>query len=103
DPVLRHECGNRARAVMRRHFRWKRTPTRAIGRPLQARAAALKPALHALAASHAARAEAAMKTGAPWNDQTGYARGALFGRADGTDIILGTSNTEYGLFLELGT
>lgn len=71
--------------------------------PLQARAEALKPALNALAKSHAARAEAAMKAGAPWTDRTAYARGALFARAEETNIILGTSNTEYGLFLEFGT
>lgn len=44
-----------------------------------------------------------MKSGAPWTDQTGYARGALYARAEGTDIHIGTSNEEYGMFLELGT
>ena len=44
-----------------------------------------------------------MKAGAPWTDRTAYARGALYGRAEGTDIHIGTSNEEYGMFLELGT
>lgn len=68
-----------------------------------ARVARIPPLLLGLAASHAGRAEGAMKAGAPWNDQTGYARGALYARAQGTNIHIGTSNDEYGLYLELGT
>lgn len=63
----------------------------------------IEPAIGELAVTHAARAEGQMKEGAPWNDITGYARGALYGRAEGTDIELGTTNAEYGLFLERGT
>lgn len=44
-----------------------------------------------------------MKANASWNDITGYARGALYGRAEDTTIYLGTTNAEYGIFLELGT
>lgn len=88
---------------MAKNFRWKRRPTVAIGRPLAQRAATLKVALAALAATHAARAESAMKEGAPWTDRTAYARGSLFARAEGTNIVIGTTNTEYGLFLEFGT
>lgn len=84
-------------------FVWAPSPTAAIGRPLMARVAAIPPIVMALAQTHAARAEGAMKAGAPWQDQTGYARGALYGRAEGTDIHIGTSNDEYGLYLELGT
>lgn len=44
-----------------------------------------------------------MKSGAPWNDRTAHARNALYGRSEGFNIILGTTNAEYGIFLELGT
>lgn len=44
-----------------------------------------------------------MKARAEWTDRTTYARGSLFGRADGMNITLGTANEEYGIFLELGT
>jgi len=84
-------------------FRWSQSPSAAIGVPLMQRVATLPPLLMALAGTHAARGEAVMKSGAPWNDQTGYARGALYGRAEGTNIHLGTANSEYGLYLELGT
>lgn len=84
-------------------FRWVVRPSVAIGQPLMARVAAIEPALRGLASTHAARAEGYMKAGAPWNDITGYARGSLYGRAEGIDIHIGTTNSEYGLFLELGT
>ncbi len=70
---------------------------------LSRRVASIPPALSTLAASHAARAEATMKEGAAWNDQTGHARGSLYGRSEMFMIILGTTNSEYGAFLELGT
>lgn len=82
---------------------WRPTPSAAIGQPLMRRVAAVDPALRGLAASHAARAEGMMKAGAPWQDRTGYARSALYGRAEGLDIHIGTANEEYGLYLELGT
>jgi hypothetical protein len=69
--------------------------TRRVGR--------IEPALRVLAITHAARGEAWMRAGAPWNDQTGFARAALYGKAQGTDIVLGTTNDEYGPFLEMGT
>lgn len=60
----------------------------------------------ALAASHAARAESAMKQNAPWNDQTSNARQGLFGEseatADGAVIVLG-GTVAYQPPLELGT
>ena len=87
----------------RMRFEWRTTPTQAIAAPLQQRATAYVAALRALAQASAARAESIMKSGAPWNDITGFARGALFGRAMGTNIEIGTVNAEYGLFLELGT
>lgn len=83
--------------------RWRSTPSRAIGFPLAQRVGRIVVALPILAATHAARAEDYMKTNASWNDITGYARGSLYGRAEGTTIYLGTTNSEYGLFLELGT
>ena len=84
-------------------FRWIATPQGAIGQPLVRRVATIPPAARALAASHAARGQGLMQAGAPWTDRTGYARGALYGRAEGTDIHLGTANEDYGLYLELGT
>lgn len=83
-------------------FRWVVRPT-IIGQNLVSRVAAIEPALRGLASTHAARAEGYMKAGAPWNDVTGYARGALYGRAEGLSIHIGTTNAEYGLFLEMGT
>lgn len=87
----------------RMQFRWVSTPTQAIAAPLQARVTAYIAALRALAMASAARAESIMKSGAPWNDITAFARGSLYGRAQGTNIEIGTTNFEYGLFLELGT
>jgi hypothetical protein len=87
----------------RMRFEWRTTPTQAIAQPLQHRVRSYIAALRALAQTSAARAESIMKAGAPWNDITAYARGALFGRAVDTNIEIGTTNFEYGLFLELGT
>lgn len=80
---------------------WIKPPSD-IARVLAQRTAAMEPALNALAQSHASRGESKMKAGAPWNDRTGAARGGLFGRAEGTDIILGGS-VHYQIYLELGT
>lgn len=84
-------------------FNWSISPVRAIAQPLAQRVAKIGVALPLLAATHAARGQAYMMVNASWNDVTGYARGALYGRAEGTTIYLGTGNDEYGLFLELGT
>lgn len=81
---------------------WTVSPSREIGARIGNLRNA-KPAISALAAGHAARAEGQMKQQASWTDRTGYARGALFARAEGTDITLGTTNDEYGGHLELGT
>ena len=84
-------------------FRWVEKPSAAIGGELQRRMSTLRPAFEILAAAHAAKGEAEMKAIAAWNDRTAYARGSLFGRAEGVAIYLGTVNEAYGLFLELGT
>ena len=79
------------------------TPPSKIAKVLAQRTAAMDGALNANAQSHASRGESAMKAGAPWNDQTGFARASLYGEAEGTDVVLGTTNGEYGPYLELGT
>lgn len=79
------------------------TPPSHIARVLAQRTAGMEAGIQALAQSHASRGETKMRSGAPWTDRTGYARSSLYGRAEGTDVVLGTSNTEYGVFLELGT
>jgi hypothetical protein len=83
-------------------FKWTKSPVM-FASELNRRVAAIPPALAALAATHAARAEAAMKAGAAWNDITAFARGSLYGRSERFTIILGTVNSEYGPYLELGT
>lgn len=83
-------------------FRWDRQPS-TFGDILQQRVSVMNQALEMLAMSHAARGESSMKANAGWNDRTAFARASLFGRADGLTIYLGTSNDEYGIFLELGT
>lgn len=89
-----------------RTFRWSTSPT-VLAAKLDRADARIKPAIQTLGKSHAARAEATMKTGASWTDQTGFARAALFARYMGDDnmvhIEIGTTNLEYGIFLELGT
>lgn len=85
------------------HFRWDVDPSSLFGRELQRRAATLKPLIAMLAQTHAARAEGNMKQNAGWNDRTAFARSSLFGRAEGMTIYLGTTNDEYGHFLEFGT
>jgi HK97 gp10 family phage protein len=82
---------------------WVITPSAGIGSKIARATSQMRPAINALAQSHAARGEATMKAGAPWNDQTGHARGSLYGRAEGTNVELGTTNAEYGIYLELGT
>ena len=81
---------------------WIKPPSD-IARTLAQRTAAMDGALHANAQSHASRGESAMKANAPWTDRTGYARASLTGQAEGTDVVLGTTNAEYGPYLELGT
>ncbi len=60
----------------------------------------------ALAESHAARAESAMKENASWQDRTSNARQGLFGEAEttgsGARIHLG-GTASYQPYLELGT
>lgn len=80
---------------------WSPSPA-VIGAEIVRRAAQAKPALTALAASHASRGESAMKAGASWNDQTGNARQGLFGEAEGTTITLG-GTADYQPYLENGT
>lgn len=80
---------------------WSPSPA-VIGAEIVRRAAQVKPAVGALAASHASRGEAAMKTGAPWGDRTGNARQGLFGVAEGSTITLG-GTAEYQPYLENGT
>jgi hypothetical protein len=85
--------------------RWDVPPTR-IGDEIVRRAQRVAPAVAAVGQSHAARAEAAMKAGAPWNDQTGNARQGLFGRVEvtGTQVVIYLGHTmHYGVYLELGT
>jgi malic enzyme len=81
---------------------WIKPPS-TIARVLAQRTAACEAGLRGNAQSYASRGQSQMVAGAPWNDQTGYARASLFGRAEGTDVVLGTTNGEYGPFLELGT
>lgn len=85
--------------------RWTQSP-RGIAQAISLRSAAVQEGVGALAHSHAARGEATMKSGAPWNDRTGNARQGLFGQAEtsvtGATIQLG-GTVEYQGFLELGT
>lgn len=59
-----------------------------------------------LAATHAGRGQEIMKAEAPWNDQTGEARGGLYGIGEATGqgaaIELG-GTAPHQPFLELGT
>ena len=85
--------------------RWNTSPSR-IGREILRRSNLVRAALGELGESHAARAEAAMKAQAPWNDQTGNARQGLFGQVEvtGDSITITLGHTViYGVFLELGT
>lgn len=82
---------------------WRITPSAQIGAKL-ARAASAAPGLfEPLAESYASRGQQMMRAGAPWTDRTGHARASLDGAADGTDVVLFTTNSEYGPYLELGT
>lgn len=83
-------------------FTWTKRPS-AMGRELAKRVAAVPLAIGTLAQVEAARSEGEMKLNAPWTDQTGFARNALYARAENMTIYLGTANAEYGIFLELGT
>lgn len=88
--------------MARKNFQWRSRP-RKISSELEKRVGRVEPAIVALAHTHAMRGEAAMKSGASWTDRTGFARNALYGRAERTTIYLGTTNSEYGIYLELGT
>ena len=81
---------------------WIKPPSD-IARVLAQRTAQMQGALNANAQSHASRGQSQMVAGAPWTDRTGYARASLTGQAEGTTIVLGTTNAEYGPYLELGT
>lgn len=80
---------------------WIKPPS-TIARVLAQRTAQMEGALQANAASHASQGESQMKANAPWQDQTGAARASLFGRNEGTAIVLG-GTVYYIIFLELGT
>jgi HK97 gp10 family phage protein len=81
---------------------WIKPPS-TIARTLAQRTAGMQGALNANAQAHASKGESAMRANAPWNDRTGFARASLTGQAEGTDVVLGTTNSEYGIYLELGT
>lgn len=89
--------------MAQRGFQWVKTPSGTIGRTIAKATAQMEPALGALAANTGSRGETQMRSNAPWQDRTGFARASLYGRAEGTDVVLGTSNAEYGVYLELGT
>lgn len=84
---------------------WRGNPS-AIAGNLNGRKRRIKAGVLALAESHAARGESAMKAGAPWDDRTSNARQGLFGEVtqegDTTVIQLG-GTMEYQPYLELGT
>jgi len=80
---------------------WRISPT-VIGAEIDKRAAQVRPEISAVAKEHAKQGEAAMKSGAPWNDRSGAARAGLYGEAEGTTIALGHT-VHYGPYLELGT
>lgn len=87
----------------RANVTWTKTPLDAIGKPLQKRVRGVREALTMLAQFHAAKAEGNMKDRAGWTDRTSYARSSLFGRSEGLAIFLGTTNSDYGQYLEFGT
>jgi len=84
---------------------WTKPPT-IIAAAINYRKNRARTRIFAAAATHAARGEAAMKAGAPWNDRTGNARQGLFGQAEisgaAATITLGHT-VSYGPYLELGT
>lgn len=81
---------------------WVIRPSAEIGRNLNRAGAGGEAAVGEMATFHASLGETRMKTDAPWRDQTGNARGSLFGRAEGTDVVLG-GTANYIAYLELGT
>lgn len=87
---------------MAKKIRWDKPPSHMIQK-VQQRSRGLQPALEVLAATYAAKGQATMQERAGWTDRTAYARSSLFGRSEGLAIYLGTTNDEYGHFLELGT
>lgn len=88
--------------MARTGIEWVVRPSAEIGRNLARAGAGGEAAIGEMAAFHAARGETRMKTDAPWQDQTGNARGSLFGTAEGTDVVLG-GTANYLLWLEIGT
>lgn len=84
---------------------WTKPPT-LIAAAINYRKNRARTRIFASAATHAARGEARMKAGAPWNDRTGNARQGLFGQADisgeTATITLG-GTVSYQPYLELGT
>lgn len=86
-------------------IRWITPPT-IIAAAINFRKNRAQRRIFASAATYAARGEAQMKSGAPWNDRTGNARQGLFGVAEisGQAAVITLGHTvEYGVFLELGT
>lgn len=82
---------------------WTITPSGSIAKRLAVIPDRAVPAIKDLAKVEAARGEAGMKQRAGWTDRTAHARNSLFGRAEETTIYLGTTNLEYGMYLEQGT
>jgi len=74
---------------------------------LQRALAVLPDALEELGQNVSAVGEQYAKMNAPWNNQTNFARESLFSdhevTGDTLTIVVGTTNDEYGPFLELGT
>ncbi len=85
--------------------RWTQSPT-IIGGNIRTRRERAGSALLTLCKSHGARGESAMRSRAPWNDQTGNARQGLFNEvhagSDVIEIVFG-GTAEYQKYLELGT
>lgn len=86
------------------NFTWVMHPDKSLAVHLRRlNSARLDAAIGDLALSWAAKAEAYAKKNRPWQDRTSHARDSLYGAAEGTTIYIGTINSEYGLYLELGT
>jgi HK97 gp10 family phage protein len=84
---------------------WKTNPSR-IGQNIRTRANRAGDAVFAVAQNGASKGESAMKSGAPWNDQTTNARQGLTGTAvrQGRNSQIQLYHTmDYGIYLELGT
>jgi hypothetical protein len=82
-------------------FRWTRRPTEL---PIAARIARLEAGVERVARTSALAMEAAARTNAPWQDDSGAARNGLrgFPARDGDRIrIILCHSVDYGPFLEL--